>query len=451
MRLIQFGFALLVLLGLSACSNDDDFGGSGLQTQSFSVYLNYDDQSFNGKPVNQGEVILTNTNTGDAYQATSGSKGVASFEAVLPGTYNVSASLTLNAQTFEQNFGYAPSSEEVIFNASQENVVVNANTISVNLTLDAARIGDLVIKQIYYAGSDTKNGALFRDQFIEIYNNSNEVIYADGLYVAQLYGRSKTNSAAYTLPTGQFDWSQSIGMSMGIQANTNYVYADYVLQVPGSGTDYPLQPGESFVIAQNALNHKQPLVDNNGDPIEIGDPSLTVDLSSAEFEVYLGDFRVAIGEQPYQWDIQNPAVQDVNLAFWGRENYFSNNKDFVLDSFGRDSFAIFRADDQDFAAYANYSDPSVVQIEDNTNFYLQIPVAQLIDGVDLQHYNPSSQRPKMLSPTVDASAISVDGIYNSQSVMRKTKTTVNGRKILEDSNNSALDFEVMNKAIPKGF
>ena len=61
----------------------------------------------------------------------------------------------------------------------------------------------------------------------------------------------------------------------------------------------------------------------------------------------------------------------------------------------------------------------------------------------------------MLSASVDASSISCDASFNSQAVIRKTKTEVtmsNGtkRKILEDSNNSANDF-VKQAANPRGF
>ena len=30
-----------------------------------------------------------------------------------------------------------------------------------------------------------------------------------------------------------------------------------VVAVPGSGTDYPVQPGESFILCDNAINHKE--------------------------------------------------------------------------------------------------------------------------------------------------------------------------------------------------
>uniref|UniRef100_UPI00263342AF DUF4876 domain-containing protein n=1 Tax=Flavobacterium sp. TaxID=239 RepID=UPI00263342AF len=98
----------------------------------------------------------------------------------------------------------------------------------------------------------------------------------------------------------------------------------------------------------------------------------------------------------------------------------------------------------------NFPDPSIASITNSTKFFIQIPNNKIIDGVDLQHYNPSSQRPKMLQSQIDASFINCDAAYNSQAVYRKVKSIVNGRKILEDTNNSANDF-VKFKANPRGF
>ena len=440
---------LTAVIALSSCNKDDDFGGGGsLQPVAFTVNLKYDTATFGGTVVEGGSVSLTNTSTGDVYTFESNATGAANFASLLPGTYNVTATKTLTSSEFTTTFGYAPTTETVTFNGSQEQVIVNANVTSTTIELKSARIGDLVIKQIYYAGSHAQQGAVFRDQFIEIYNNSNEVIFADGLCVAQLYGRTSTSSASFALSNGQFDWSQSIGMTSGASANTNYVYADYVLRIPGTGQQYPIQPGESIVIAQSALNHKAPLVDNTGEPLVVQNPNLTVDLSTADFEAYIGDFRVSLGEDVYKYDIQNPAVTDLNIAYWGRTGHASSNKDMILDNLGRDSFVIFRGDN--VASYPNFSDPSVTNEVAATKYFMQIPNSVIIDGVDLQHYNPSSQRPKMLSSEIDASFINCDNAYNSQSVMRKTKATVDGRIILEDTNNSANDF-IKTTANPRGF
>jgi hypothetical protein len=44
-----------------------------------------------------------------------------------------------------------------------------------------------------------------------------------------------------------------------------------------------------------------------------------------------------------------------------------------------------------------------------------------------------------------------NGAYSSQSAIRKTETTINGRKVLKDTNNSAEDFDFLPLAIPRGF
>ena len=139
----------------------------------------------------------------------------------------------------------------------------------------------------------------------------------------------------------------------------------------------------------------------------------------------------------------------MDISYWGRSGYYSGNKDFLMDNPGRDSFVIFRT--PDLATYQDYADPSVTTVVAATKFYIQIPTTTIIDGVDLQNFNPSSPRPKMLPSTVDASFTNCDASFNSQSVIRKTKAVVGGRVILEDTNNSANDFVKLAMANPRGF
>lgn len=446
---------LTIMLMLVSC-RDDDFGngnGSTLQPVSYQVEVKYD-SNYGGKYSKNATVVMVNNNSGDTYTLNTDANGFANFQNVIPGTYKITVSKKMIASEFNTTFGYQAPAAEISFNGVQENAIINANVQKTSIELSGARIGDLLIKQISYAGSHTTQGAGFRDQFIEIYNNSNGVIYADGLYIGQLYGKTNTaTNNAYSQANGQFDWSKSLGMTAGNTANTDYVYADYVFRIPGNGTQYPIFPGESIVIAQNGVNHKAPLVDNTGTPMTVQNPALTVDLSTSNFEVYLGNFNLSIGEPVYKYDIQNPAVPDVQIAYWGRQGYWSPNNDFIMDNLGRDSFIIFRTDD--FNALPDYSDPSVLTVSSNTRYFKQIPNSIIIDGVDLQHYNPNSQRPKMLSASTDASSVACDASFNSQAVIRKTKELVdlpNGgkRKVLTDTNNSANDF-VKQKADPRGF
>src|SRR5690606_9161463 len=104
--------------------------------------------------------------------------------------------------------------------------------------------------------------------------------------------------------------------------------------------------------------------------------------------------------------------------------------------------------------FNDYPTPDVSQIvntgNSQTKFNLQIPTDIIIDGVETQHVNIASALPQRLPSTIDNSSTKITTTFSSKSVMRKTKSTVNGRKILQDTNNSAEDF-VEVTANPKGF
>lgn len=433
---------LLSLVGLFSCSDDDLTHLS--ETVSYDVKVNFD-QTYNEANANNVKVTLESTNTSEIYETITDSDGNATFGKLIPGVYNLNASLTLSAEEFYSTFGYYPDTNEVIFNASLGQTTINNQKDNINLTLKSARIGDLVIKQIYYAGSHTTQGANLRDQFIEIHNNSNEIVYADGLYFGIAYGVLNTTTTQYVQPNGQWDWSRSFGMTIGEKANTDYLYVDYVFQIPGSGKQYPIEPGKSIVIAQTAINHQSPLVGNDGNPISIVDPSLTVDLSTADFESNFIDFRRALDLDPYKYDIENLAIPNLLISYAGKPGAFHAINDMIFDTLGRDSYVIFRADSLDFPQYPLPNETNVIG---TTKMFMQIPADIVIDGVETQH--ASNNIPKRLPETLDISNIKVNASFSGEAVIRKTKTVVDGRVILQDTNNSANDF-VIKKANPRGF
>lgn len=428
-------FIILFGLIIQSCSNDHN-ENEALKPVDFSVSLKYD-AAFNSQVVKKASVTIVNTETANKYTVESDEKGVALFKQILPGSYSITATKVIPAVEFTETFGYTPTEAEINFNGAASSVVVNAASATVDIEMKTSKVGDFVIKQIYYGGSDTKKGAVFRDQFIEIYNNSNTVQYADGLYMAQLTGSTTTTVAAYTLANGQFDWSKSEGMTIGNTANTDYVYGINIIKIPGNGTQYPVQPGKSIVIAQNAINHKANYVDNNGKAVSIVSPELTVDLSTADFESFLGTYSGDV----YQYDIQNPAVPDVDIAYWG-----NSNNDMILDSNGRQAYVIFKMDDSKFTALKKYKNP-----KGDKNLFLQIPNSVLIDGVDTTKDLGSGLVPKKLASQIDGGNTYLpSGAYSSKSVMRKTKTTIAGRIVLQDTNNSTNDF-VEVTVNPRGF
>lgn len=439
---IKLIILFIVFLALTSCQNDDDFGANIADNGVLVNFLvnTQLNESIGDVSLPNVTIQLTNTITGEIFETQTNSEGVALFDNIDSGEYAVLATLTLTNEAFETLFGYSSSSENVTFTGAQESAVVNVNTTSTTIQLNSGTIGDLLIKQVYYAGSHIINGAGFRDQFIEIYNNSNEIIYADGLLIAQIFGSTSSAIYDYTLDNGQYDWSKSSTDTIGSAANTDYVYADFIFRIPGDGTTYPINPGEEIIIAATAANHKAPLVDNDGIELSVADPSLTVDLSNADFEGYIGAYREAAGDFPASWDIQNTSVPDLEIV------YYKSGQDVIFNTFGYDGFVIFNHDSPE--TLPKYAHPNT----ESSDFFVQIPNEFIIDAVETNNPDATNLYPKQMPTHLDAGYASVpNGVFSSQSIIRKVAAEINGRKILADTNNSSADFTYLEMAEPNAF
>lgn len=436
---------VLVLIG---CNRDDDFGKNNeIKPVPFTVNIKYDASKYPSvadKGVANVTIIMKNNATGDQITGKTDANGDLILNAVLPGNYSVQAELQLKQSEYEQQIGQETSYEIVHFGGFDEKVTVNANTSSKLLRITSGNLGDLVIKQYYYAGSDTKLGANFRDQFIEIHNNSDQTIYADGLYLVFLEGNINNNPTTYTLSNGQYDWSKTAGG--GSAANTDYVYSNILIKIPGNGSQYPILPGKSIVIAQTAINHKMPFDDINGTGVAIQEPDRTVDLSHADFETYMGDYNTSIGKKPFAWDIQNIMVPDMLVSYWS----IASN-DLILNVNSMLGLGILRATDTEVATWKKVASPKAP----TGTLFLQIPKNFIIDGIDIT--DKEQKAPKDFPADIDASRTFIvnavgqaEGTFTGLSVIRKTKEIVNGRVVLQDTNNSANDFVTI-KANPRGY
>lgn len=432
-------YTLLVLFVLSSCDDDNEFIANIDHTITVNYNANYDGQAASGVAIE-----LTNTEDNKVYDAQTDNTGSAALS-LTPGVYNITATKTFTPAEFLAFSGQNVTSN-VVFNASLQNVTINGSSSATTLLeIVSGRIGDVIIKQIYYAGSDVVDGALFRDQFFEVHNNSNETIYLDGLCFAQLSGTSSVPSTIedYHLSNGQYDWSKSIGNTKGAAANTDYSYSEEVIRIPGTGTTYPLESGKSAIIAATAVNHKAPLTvtDFFGDPYtyEIPNPDLTVDLSSAPFEAYFRPYQESVGNGWLDSDVDNPSAANLEVVF-----KTAGGKDLILDPFGRDAYAIFYATDADIASWSSLPLPNATAVDASTRLYLQIPNDVIVDGVELQNVDPSRAKPKRLSSAIDGGEIAgIKGGYTSEAVIRKVSTTVDDRTFYKDTNNSSEDFEVI--------
>lgn len=441
-----FFYASLTALAPGCVKNPD---GPGLGSLDIDIIIefNENDKAYNF-PLDKAGVKLINQWNYKENVNTTNTGGEAQFTNISAGKYNIAATVVIPKDIYMTATG-KHIVEDVTFNASLNGITLNnATDKQLRLILEGSEPGMLLIKQVYYAGSNTTNGASFRDQFIEIYNNSSQVIYADSLYIMQVAGQTSTTSdlsTGYFITTGpltgQFNWNKSIGMPAGGNAVTDYVYAKSLYYVPGNGTDHPIQPGKSIVIAQTAINHQAPYSSTTGGTISVKDPSLTIDLHDADFEVYLAPYLSV----PLNTDVDNPAVPNMKVVSY-------TGKDWLLDNPGRDAFAIFKTSEDVATLWKKYPAPNVLAVTGSTTLYYQVPSALLIDAVEIQPNTSSARVPKKLLSQLDAGyTFCPAGAYSSQSVIRKVVRTIDGRKILMDTNNSTTDFDFLGKAEPRGF
>ena len=458
----KYSFLLILFFAVIAtgCRKDKD---TSVQPVDITVIASYEEKfKSSGLSLENVKVTLTNTTTNAPLTGNTDANGKVEFLGIASGKYNVNATITIDKATFELITGMELTSDETTFNVSSDATFNAASGKVLNLSLEQAKIHDWVIKQLYYAGSHTSDAAVFRDQFIEIYNNSDKLLYADSLYFGQLMGNnSKYESVDMGLPyiinqpSGalhkQYNWGMGIGVTPAdISASENYVYMKSLYRIPGTGTQYPVEPGKSIIIAATAQNHKAPFIGTDNKEISVKKPELTIDLSHANFEVYLGN----VIPNPLTSDVDNTNIPNVAVVEPG-------NRDLILDATGRDAVVIFKTrkslplfGQAGEKGFGHFPDPTAKVIDSKTSLYYQIPVDLILDAVQVQNPNPNaSQRvARKLVNSLDAGPTNVpDGQYSSQSLIRKTAKVVDGRKVMMDTNNSAADFDFFTLAQPGGF
>ena len=339
------------------------------------------------------EVVFNNFSEGIETLVPVGSNGVAMAE-VIPGIYNITVRST---QKYD--------GKSYILNGLAQNVALTENVTTANdkyaISIQPLLGSPLCIREIYYAGSP---GGYFRDQFYEIYNNGEEVVYLDHICLAHLVPEYPTAS----LP----EWPAEDGVD-------KYAYAVTLWQIQGDGDDYPLQPGESVVLAQEAADHTQ---------IETWAGFGLINTTKVEWECWSGN------EQRI-----NEEVPNLPYVFWS--GYI--NKMQWMTSVDGSAMALYQPG-QNLEYGSSYWQKGVTTQNKvgSSQQYVRIPVGDIYDAVECI---PTSEDldMKRIPGILDSGAATVDGYYNGKSVSRKVVDyREDGTPIFQDTNNSTADFEV---------
>ncbi|MGL5682962.1 MAG: DUF4876 domain-containing protein [Marinifilaceae bacterium] len=267
---------------------------------------------------------------------------------------------------------------------------------------------DFVLEELFFTGTQTPEGKNYTgDTYFKITNNSSRVLYADGLAIAE---------SAF-LTTTKYNYTPDI-MSQAFAVKALY-------RVPGNGSQYAVQPGESIVICDIAIDHRQ------------ANPN-SIDLSKADFE-WFDDF-----ENANVSDVDNPNVPNLEKIYSASKTLWTpHNRGFS-------SYALIRMDNITAAEYlANYKyDYEYDMVLATGTFHktgsnYQIPNTWIIDAVNLSvatEYQWLLTDASLDRGWTFCGTINNDNTRYGKSVRRKTYTDINGITRLQDTNNSADDF-----------
>ena len=332
--------------------------------------------------------------------------GMVTVDALVPGIYDIITNWEMSGKQYKTLLKDPAASVD-----DKARVIVGVSLMNQRLfeardmviDLSAAVVKGLMVSKVYYAGTKDLMGRNYgADSYVEIFNNSDEVLFIDGKYLGLA---ESVSPAAYPA-----------------HENPDSIYLRQICRFPGNGSEYPVLPGGSIVVAAKSARNHQESADN------------TVDLSRADFEVKVieGSGNPDVPMLPI---ISNSTkIQTLNLI-----------------NGGLNAVVLFETD-EDVLSW-----PEVYQRgKTSGEMFRRIHKSVVIDGVECLK-KPAQTDPdvytKRLQPDIDAGYITITAVngYNHESVDRKVSRYENGRYYLTDTNNTSADFVVCTDPTPRKY
>ena len=392
MKKLFFLLPLLTLLFAVSCSKDDD-GSKKHQVVVATVLpdeVKWDD-------VTSLSVTATSKATSEQSVVTVDKNGEAVFN-LTPGIYDFVAN---------------GSTEKYHINGLLNGVEVYAAK-ELEIKLIAGVSSTLVLKEVYFSGVLS---SYFIDAFYEIYNNTDEVQYLDGVILATIERGWAVNTS---------NPQPSMWMENGEYKGKRYPLTSHVQCFPGTGKSYPIEPRTSVIVAANPIDHTAR--DLKGD-----DEKSPVNLTNAQWQLYT--------DNTFPVDSKVAGVPSMVFGWktWGREMMPATDGQAII-------LARISPSDADFLNYV--ADPENIEKHPSTSStFLMIPTSSIIDAIDIVPFT-ASERFKIIEAKDDAGMAWVSGkdgnsncAYSGKSLRRKVVGfTADQKPIYKDTNNSTNDF-----------
>lgn len=405
MKLLCAMFCTVLVLGFTSCSDDDNTPNISNVDVTLQIPAGAGDVF-----ITSGEFVFKNVSTGlEAKQEYGKTTGLN----LVDGLYNVTfIGDGIQKLTTKQQ---AENNVKVRVQGAKQNVQIigGAYKLQLELAINGYEEGNFVIAEIYATGTylpgttSQYNG----DQYIRIHNNSSDTLYADNLILLESKFRTTTKN----------DYTPDI-MS---EAMTTQIVA----RIPGTGKDYPVYPGKSIIVCDNAMNH-------------LSKNSNSFDLSNADFEWFLSTSGTS------SYDVDNPNVPNLEMS------YAYTKTMWVLNKQGNRTYAIGRLPEgmdtdtylTDYTYSYHYTMANGKQSSEQIDYRFEN--TWIIDAVNLSAKNEHVWN--LVHHSVDMGFASFGNNSSlaenvGKAVVRKVTYSDEDKTFYQDTNNSSVDFDTIDK------
>lgn len=336
---------------------------------------------FGSDKVRGAEVSLKSNLLGTEYYLTSDSNGVIKIKGIISDKYIITVTRNMSSGEMEFIGGTTVRLVKLVNKKTRILELNAASPANIDLEMDMMEGGSpIVISEIYACGPQG-SGLYYHDKYVEVFNQSDSVLYLDKMMIAIVYTNSNTG--------------------LHYRDDPEFIHSKSIWIFPGNGTDYPIQPGQFVLCAEDAIDHR------------MNAPN-SVDLSQADFEFYKDDAP----------DIDNPAIPNMIKI------YQTAGNDWLI---GGETGSL---------VLSNYSADSLLPFDDQ----FLIPYRSVFDGVEYKA-DPTKLDKKILNEGIDAGCTGGIQFYTGKS-MERILISDSKRKILKDENNSSVDFMIINAPSP---
>ncbi|MBO6144270.1 MAG: DUF4876 domain-containing protein [Prevotella sp.] len=346
----------------------------------------------------------------DRMTALTDANGQVVFTDMVPNTYNISVDADITARYHDYTGQSLDGKEKFTLSGTLNEQAVAQSTL-LSLRPTTFRKATLIIGKAYISGSkeSTGNKAYDAGKYIEIYNNSDEAVDAAGLYVGLTESESTIAYQVYPYESAP---------TPGI------IHLKQVFRIPTS-TPVIVQPGSTLLLVNSAFDHS-------------AHNEFERDLRDADFEAKDNNGRTP----------NNTATPALELIY----SCYSALTYMNLVQGGPCGIVIFRTG-EDVSTW-----PTVYAYgKERGTLFMEMQATYAMDGVDIIK-NTAGTGPnintKRLFDIIDAGYTfeNAPAGRTGERLVRKTASvTADGRKVLQDTNNSLNDFVINSTLDPRAY